>query len=404
MPLFEYKAVAPSGETVQGTMEAASLDLVVLKLQEAGNIPLQARESGAGGLSLFNLRLGRRGMGAREVGQFTQQLSTLLGAGLPLDRSLQVLMDLSENDRVRRTVMEIRDRVREGGSLSDALEEQHGTFNRLFVNMVRAGEIGGTLDMTLSRLTDYLERSRDLKDSVISALIYPILLLVLAAGSLILLLVYVIPQFTPIFEELGGDLPLITKIVLGVGSVLQNFWWAMVLITFVAVYYFRKMLADPEKRFAWDKRVLGTRWVGDLVGKMETARLTRTLGTLLTNGVPLLSALSIARNVITNTVLQQDVTEAAREVKTGGGLARNLAKAERFPRLALQMISVGEETGQLDDMLLKVSDTYDIEVRNTIDRLLSVFTPVVTLFLAVLIGTIVMSVLVAILSINDLVG
>jgi general secretion pathway protein F len=227
---------------------------------------------------------------------------------------------------------------------------------------------------------------------------------VLAAGSLILLLVYVIPQFTPIFEELGGDLPLITKIVLGVGSVLQNFWWAMILITFVAVYYFRKMLADPEKRFTWDKRVLATRWVGDLVAKMETARLTRTLGTLLTNGVPLLSALSIARNVITNTVLQQDVSEAAREVKTGGGLARNLANAERFPRLALQMISVGEETGQLDEMLLKVSDTYDIEVRNTIDRLLSVFTPVVTLFLAVLIGTIVMSVLVAILSINDLVG
>jgi general secretion pathway protein F len=381
MPLFEYKAVAPSGETVQGTMEAASLDLVVLKLQEAGNIPLQARETGASGLSLFNLRLGRRGM-----------------------NSLQVLMYLSENDRVRRTVMEIRDRVREGGSLSDALEEQHGTFNRLFVNMVRAGEIGGTLDMTLSRLTDYLERSRDLKDSVISALIYPILLLVLAAGSLILLLVYVIPQFTPIFEELGGDLPLITKIVLGVGSVLQNFWWAIVLIAFAVVYYFRRMLADPEKRFAWDKRVLATRWVGDLVGKMETARLTRTLGTLLTNGVPLLSALSIARNVITNTVLQQDVNEAAREVKTGGGLARNLAKAERFPRLALQMISVGEETGQLDAMLLKVSDTYDIEVRNTIDRLLSVFTPVVTLLLAVLIGTIVMSVLVAILSINDLVG
>jgi general secretion pathway protein F len=404
MPLFEYKAVAPSGETVQGTMEAASLDLVVLKLQEAGNIPLQARESGAGGLNLLNLRMGRRGMNSREVGQFTQQLSTLLGAGLPLDRSLQVLMDLSENDRTRRTVMEIRDRVREGGSLSDALEEQHGTFNRLFVNMVRAGEIGGTLDVTLERLTDYLERSRDLKDSVISALIYPMVLLVLAGVSLIVLLIYVIPQFMPIFEELGGDLPLITKIVLGVGSALQNFWWAMILAGFGVAFYFRKMLANPEKRFAWDKRVLSTRWVGDLVAKMETARLTRTLGTLLSNGVPLLSALSIARNVITNTVLQQDVNDAARQVKTGGGLARNLAKAERFPRLALQMISVGEETGQLDGMLMKVSDTYDIEVRNTIDRLLAVFTPVVTLLLAVLIGTIVMSVLVAILSINDLVG
>jgi general secretion pathway protein F len=404
MPLFEYKAVAPTGETVQGTMEAASVDLVVLKLQEAGNIPLQARESGAGGFGLGGLRFGRRGMNAREVGDFTQQMATLLGAGLPLDRSLQVLLDLADGDRVKRAVAEIRDRVREGGSLSEALEEQHGAFNRLFVNMVRAGEVGGTLDVTLSRLTDYLERSRELKDSVISALIYPVLLLVLAAGSLILLLVYVIPQFTPIFEELGGDLPFITKLVLGAGSVLQNFWWAIVLITVIAVVQFRRMLADAEKRFVWDGRVLSMRWVGDLVAKMETARLSRTLGTLLTNGVPLLSALSIAQNVITNTVLRQDVTEAARQVKTGGGLARNLASGSRFPRLALQMISVGEETGQLDTMLMKVSDTYDTEVRNTIDRLMSLFTPIVTILLAVLIGTIVTSVLVAILSVNDLVG
>ena len=179
MPLFEYKAVAPSGETVQGTMEAASLDMVILKLQEAGNIPLQAQESGSGGFSLGGFSLGRRGMNTREVGEFTQQLSTLLGAGLPLDRSLQVLLDLAEIDRVKRTVAEIRDKVREGGSLSDALEEQHGAFNRLFVNMVRAGEVGGTLDSTLARLSDYLERSKDLKDSVISALVYPVLLLVL---------------------------------------------------------------------------------------------------------------------------------------------------------------------------------------------------------------------------------
>jgi general secretion pathway protein F len=404
MPLFEYKAVEPSGETVQGTMEAASLEMVVLKLQEAGNIPLHAKESGAGGFGLSALRFGRRGMNAREVGEFTQQLSTLLVAGLPLDRSLQVMLELSENERVKRTVAEIRDRVREGGSLSDALEEQHGAFNRLFVNMVRAGEVGGTLDVTLLRLTDYLERSRDLKDSVVSALIYPVLLLVLAAGSLILLLVYVIPQFTPIFEELGGDLPFITKVVLGVGSILQNFWWAIILVTVFIVVQFRRMLADADKRFAWDTRVLAMKWVGDLVGKIEIARLSRTLGTLLTNGVPLLAALSIARNVLSNTVLRKAVGDAAREVKTGGSLAHNLTKDGRFPRLAIQMIAVGEETGQLDTMLLKVSDTYDIEVRNTIDRLLSIFTPVVTLLLAVLIGTIVLSVLVAILSINDLVG
>ncbi len=404
MPLFEYKAVSPSGETVRGTMEAASEVLVIAKLQESGNIPLSTNAAGEGGFSLDSLSLKRRGMNAREVGQFTQQMATLLGAGLPLDRSLQVLLELSENARVEQAVAAIRDQVREGGSLSDALDAQHGSFSRLYINMVRAGEIGGSLDTTLDRLADYLERSKDLKDSVISAMIYPIMLMLLAGGSLVLLLVYVIPQFTPIFEELGGDLPMITKIVLAAGGVLQNFWWGLIGLTILAVYLFRRMLANPEKRLRWDTKVLGTRWVGDLVSKMEIASLSRTLGTLLTNGVPLLSGLAIARNVMNNSLLRQSVEATTQEVKTGGGLAHNLAETGHFPRLALQMVSVGEETGKLDEMLLKVADTYDKEVRNTIDRLLAIFTPFVTLLMAVMIGTIVMSVLMAIMGINELVG
>ncbi|MGD9020387.1 MAG: type II secretion system inner membrane protein GspF [Lysobacterales bacterium] len=404
MPLFEYKAVAPTGETVRGTMEAGSEAAVIAKLQEGGNIPLSANEAGKGGFSLDVLRLRRRGMNLREVGQFTQQLATLLGAGLPLDRSLQVLLELAENVRVKQTLTSVRDQVREGGSLSDALDAQHGSFSRLYINMVRAGEVGGSLDQTLERLADYLERSKDLKDSVVSAMIYPIMLMLLAGGSLVLLLVYVIPQFTPIFEELGGDLPLITRIVLGAGAVLQNFWWGLIGLVVLAVVLFRRMLADAEKRLRWDTRVLGTRWIGDLVAKMEIARLSRTLGTLLSNGVPLLSGLSIASKVMNNTMLRKSVEQTTQEVKTGGGLARNLAETGQFPRLALQMVSVGEETGQLDTMLLKVADTYDKEVRNTIDRLLGIFTPVITILMAGMIGTIVMSVLLAILSVNELVG
>ncbi len=404
MPLYEYKAVAPSGETVRGTMEAMSEDSVIAKLQESGNIPLSANAAGKGGFSLDSLSLKRRGMNAREVGQFTAQLATLLGAGLPLDRSLHVLLDLAENDRIKQTVTTVRDQVREGGSLSDALDAQHGSFSRFYINMVRAGEIGGSLDTTLDRLADYMERTKDLKDSVVSAMIYPIMLMVLAGGSLVLLLTYVIPQFTPIFEELGGDLPTITKIVLAAGSLLQNFWWGLIALAFVGATMFRRMLADPEKRLNWDTRVLGMRWVGDLVSKMEIARLTRTLGTLLSNGVPLLSALSIARNVMNNSLLRKSVDETTQQVKTGGGLAHNLAETGHFPKLALQMVSVGEETGQLDVMLMKVADTYDKEVRNTIDRLLAIFTPVVTMLMALMIGTIVMSVLMAIMGINELVG
>jgi len=404
MPLFEYKAVAPSGETVRGSMEAASESAVIAKLQEGGNIPLSANQAGKGGFSLDFLSLKRRGMNSREVGQFTQQLATLLGAGLPLDRSLHVLLELSENDRIKQTVTAVRDQVREGGNLSDALDAQHGSFSRLFINMVNAGEIGGSLATTLDRLADYMERSKDLKDSVVSAMVYPIMLMILAGGSLVLLLVYVIPQFTPIFEELGGDLPLVTKMVLAVGGVLQNFWWGLIALTMLGVYLFRRMLADPEKRLRWDTQVLRMRWVGDLVSKMEIARLTRTLGTLLTNGVPLLAGLSIAKNVMTNSLLRQSVEATTQKVKTGGGLAHNLAETGQFPRLALQMISVGEETGKLDTMLMKVADTYDKEVRNTIDRLLAIFTPAITLVMAVMIGTIVMSVLMAIMGINELVG
>jgi len=404
MPLFEYKAVSPGGETVQGTMEAGSMELVITKLQEAGNIPLQAREAGQGGFSLEMFRFSKRSMSNREVGQFTQQLSTLLGAGLPLDRSLQVLLELSENDLTARTVTDIRDRVREGGSLSEALEAQHGTFSRLFVNMVMAGEIGGTLDLTLSRLSDYLERSKELKDSVISAMIYPVLLVALAIMTLIVLLVFVIPAFVPIFEDLGADLPAVTKVVMFVAAIIQKFWWGLLGITVILLLWFRNMLADPAKRLAWDRRALEMRWVGDLIGKLEAARISRTLGTLLDNGVPLLAALSIAQNVIGNTVLLQEVKDAAREVKTGGGLASNLASGGHFPRLALQMISVGEETGQLDEMLLKVSETYDREVRNTIDRLLSVFTPAVTILMAIMVGTILMSVLLPMLRVNEMMG
>ncbi len=403
MALYQYKAVAPSGETIRGEMEAATVDDVARALQEAGNIPLNATLAEGGGFNLGRLLNASSKPSQREIGQFTQQMATLLQAGLPLDRSLQVLIDLSDSDRTRRMTEKIRDHVREGGTLSDALEAQHGVFSRLYINMVRAGELGGTLESTLARLSDYLERSKELKDSIGSAMVYPIMLTILAAGSLILLLTYVIPQFTPIFEDLGAELPTLTKIVLAVGSALQNYWWLMALTVFGIVVFFRNQFANPDSRLVWDLRIMKLRWIGDLVAKMETARLARTTGTLLVNGVPLLGALSIARNVVGNTVMQQVVSEASKQVKTGNGLARTLAKGDYFPRLALQMISVGEETGQLDQMLLKVADTFDHEVRTTIDRLMSLFVPVMTLVLALMIGLIVMSVLLAILGINELV-
>jgi len=403
VPLFEYKAVSPTGETVTGEMEAPSSDLVIAQLQEAGNIPVSAKEVGAG-FRIETLFRGKQGLSQREIGDLTQQLSTLLGAGLPLDRSMGILIELAENERVRALVEKVRNHVREGGALSEGLEARHGVFSRFYINMVRAGEIGGSLDQTLSRMAEYLERSKELKDSVVSALIYPALLVVMAIASLMLLMVYVIPQFTPMFEDFGGELPFLTRIVVGVGEVMQNYWWALIGLTLVVVVWFRGQMAGPASRLVWDGRFLRLKFIGDAIAKVETARLARTTGTLLVNGVPLLSALSIAKNVMSNTVLSEDVARAAKQVKTGAPLARALAQDGNFPRLALQMINVGEETGKLDEMLIKVADTYDRDVRITIDRLMALLVPGLTLGLAALIGIIVMSVLMAILSINEMVA
>lgn len=403
MALFTYKAVTPSGEMLTGEMEAPSADLVVAHIQETGNIPVQAKEVSAG-FRLETLFRGRQGLTQREIGDLTGQLATLLGAGLPLDRSLGILVELAENERIEQMLSKIRDRVREGISLSEALEERHGVFSRFYINMVRAGEMGGALDQTLARMSEYLERAKELKDGVVSALIYPALLVILAIASLMLLMVYVIPQFTPMFEDFGGELPWLTRIVIMVGDLLKNFWWGLIAIAVLAVIWFRAQMQKPASRLRWDGRFLHTKWLGDAIAKIEMARLTRTAGTLLVNGVPLLSAISIARNVMTNTVLREDVGEAAKKVKTGAPLARALNESGHFPRLALQMINVGEETGQLDEMLLKVADTYDREVRTTIDRIMAMLVPALTLGLAALIGVIVMSVLMAILSINELVA
>jgi len=404
MASFRFKAVAPNGEVVHGQMDAASADEVVAKLHEQGNLPLEAvpadTAQGAGLGSMFR----STGIKQADVAVFTQQLATLVGAGLPLDRSLAVLAELSESPRLKLLVDRVRDQVRGGISLSEALDRQHGVFSRLYVNMVRAGEMGGTLDATLLRLSEYLERNQELKSSVVSALIYPVILLLLAGGALIFLLVYVIPQFMPLFEQLGGDLPLLTQIVLAFANAIRYGWSAIAIAVVGVAVYFQRQYRDPVTRLIWDTRVLNLKWIGDLLTKIDTARLARTAGTLLKNGVPLLATLSIARNVLGNSALAEQVDIAGKDVKTGGGLAHALAASKRFPKLALQMISVGEETGQLDDMLLRAADTYDREVRITIDRLMAAFVPLMTILLAGFIAIIVVSMVMAILSLNELVG
>jgi general secretion pathway protein F len=402
MALFHYKAITSAGEVMHGQLDVASNDEAVAKIQDAGNIPLEVRAAdGADAGGLFGGLFKREAINQTQVLQFTQQLATLLGAGQPLDRALQILLELPESEKARRIIEHIRDHVRGGGALSDALESEPGVFSKLYVNMVRAGEVGGSLDVTLARLTNYLERAKALRESVINALIYPAILVVMVFGALFVLLAFVVPRFLPMFKDMNVELPMITKVVLFVGTALQDWWWLMAIAAVAGVVFMRRRLKIPEVRLAWDTRVLKMRVVGPLFTRLETARLMRTLGTLLKNGVPLLTAIAIGRNVLGNTALAEAVDKAGEEVKTGGGLAFALGQSKRFPKLALQMISVGEESGALDDMLMKVADTFDVEAKNTVDRLLAAMVPVLTVVMTGVVAIIMMAILLPILSITS---
>ncbi|GAP67131.1 general secretion pathway protein F [Mizugakiibacter sediminis] len=404
MALFRYRAVDAAGEIHDGEMDAASVEEVVACLQDQGQIPLDARAGGAEARGTLAALFRRQPLGGAQLAQFTLQLATLLGAGQPLDRALQLLMDLPEGERAQRLIERVRDRVRGGATLSDALEAESGAFPRLYVSMVRAGEAGGSLEETLKRLAEYLERSRALRETVTNALVYPAFLLTGVLGSLVLLLAYVVPQFVPIFADMNVEIPLVTRIVMAIGTTLRDYWWLLLLLLAGAGYGLRARLRDPDTRRAWDERLLRRRVIGPLVLKAETARLTRTLGTLLKNGVSLLAALGVARNVVGNRALAGALDAVAEEVKGGAGLGHALAQSGHFPRLALSMIAVGEESGALDAMLLKVADTFDQDVRNTLDRLLAALVPVLTIVMALLVALIMLAVLLPLLSLTGSMG
>lgn len=402
MSQFHYRAVSDTGDILHGEMEAASVDEVIARLQDQGHTPLEARpanEAGSGGS--FGGLFKRGPFTGDQLAQFTHQLATLLGAGQPLDRALGILMDLPEGERAKKLVERVRDRVRGGAPLSQAFDEEHGVFPKLYISLVRAGEAGGSLEDTLRRLADYLERSQQMRGSIINALIYPAFLMVGVLGSLVLLLAYVVPQFVPIFEDMQVPIPLITQAVLALGNLLQSWWWLLALVIGGGIFLWRARLRDPAYRLAWHGRLLQKRVVGPLLLKIETARIARTLGTLLKNGVPLLSALTIGRQVTSNRALDEALAQAAEQVKGGAGLSLALAQSQRFPRLALQMVQVGEEAGQLDTMLLKVADTFDLESKRAIDRLLAALVPALTIVMTVMVAIIMAAILLPLLSLTS---
>ena len=414
MPMYQYKAVSPSGEIKEGVVEGATQAGVIAHLQSTGLIPIRAAEVLAGGIATapgtsdggaprkaFSL-FGRGKVSQDDLGLITRELATLLRAGLPLDRSMEILIGLAEKPSVSELLGAIRNEVRGGTALSKALDKHRDIFSRFYINMVKAGEAGGSLGNVLLRLADYMERAAALKEGVVSALVYPVILLVVAVASVLILVIFVVPQFKQIFDQSGKALPFATDVVLTTGIFLRQNWPLVLAALVASVWLFSRSFSKPENRARWDARFLGWPVAGNLIAKVEMARFSRSLGTLLQNGVPLLTGLAILKDTLGNAVFRNAVEIISRDLKEGRGMAKPMMEANVFPKLAVQMIGVGEETGRLDEMLYQVADVYDREVAAAVKRALALIEPVMIVGLALLIGGIIMSLLVAMFALMDI--
>ncbi len=403
MPLFTYKVINTEGVAENGSKEAKDEATLVKMLQSEGLMPLQITQGGLKSAYQFSFQESKKDLSQKEIGVFTKELATLLEAGLPLDRSLVVLMELMEEDsKIYGLIQKVLNQVKGGANLASALESESNAFSKFYINMLKAGEAGGSVDVVLGQLSDYLEKSKALKDTVSTALIYPAILVVMALGSVFLLLTFVVPQFMEMFESAGKELPMSTQVVVGVAEWLQSYWWALLAVITVVFFTMRFELTVGPRKEKWDRLILSIPVVGEIIRNMNTTNFTRTLGTLLTNGVPILTALGIVKGTMSNLVLVNAVADAEENLKQGKDMSSALIESGQFPKMATQMMKMGEETGKMEEMLERTANTYDQQLKNTIERGLALLEPIVIVFMGVMIAGIIISILSAILSVNDL--
>ncbi len=403
MALFHYRALTPNGETIEGEMEAISKDAVVAWLHEAGNIPIETNPANASETSTQSFKLfgSKNALSQQDVNLITGKLAVMLRAGLPLDKALEMLATLVNPGSGRQTLERIRADVQNGSPLSEAMQSYPEIFNKLYVNTLKAGEAAGAMDTVLERLADYLERSRELKETIKSALIYPAILFFVALISLAILLIYVVPQFSDLFEGMDQAMPLPTTIVIGISEFMQRWWW-MILLFLIAGFLTAKWLYhNPSTRKTIDQKLLRIPLLSDLIKKIEVARFSRTLGTLIANGVPLLTGLSIVSETVNNTVMSEALEFVSKQLREGKGIAKPLSETDIFPQIAVQLIHVGEETGEMEKMLNQLANIYDNEVKETVKRLLTLLEPALIIGLGIIIAGIIISILLAILGLNE---
>jgi general secretion pathway protein F len=402
MAEYLYKATTLSGEPVEGSMEGKDEKTIVQSLQQLGYIPIHIVSSEEKGAARRTSSFLLRRVGGRNLLVFTQELSTLVSAGLPIDRSLQILGSLTENRRLREVVQDILKQIEGGNSLAEALEHHPRIFSRLYINMVKAGEAGGFLDVILSRLAKYLQSTKEVREYLISVMIYPLILTMVSGISMTILVAFVIPRFARIFADMRQAIPLPTQIVLSISQSVKDYWW--VGLGAIALIYLgmRMYTQNVERKWRWD--LFKLRWiaVGDLIKKVEIARFSRTLGTLLQSGVPILAALNLVKEISQNLAISRSIAYIHDRLREGKGISKSLQETNVFPPLAVHMIGVGEETGRLDEMLTKVAETYEENVQTTVKRFVSLLEPLIILVMGVVVGFIVISMLLAIFSINEI--
>ncbi len=399
MTLYYYKAITMDNNTVEGQMEAESKQTVASKLQEMGYFPVSMWEADTD--SNGDNKFFSKSISQDDVLLLTQKLAVTMKAGLTLDSALNLLIETAESPKLKAMLEKVTLSVHNGVSLSDAFEQHSNAFDRFYLNTLRAGEAAGTLDLVLSRLTVHLEHARTIKKKLQAALIYPTVLMSVAILTLLILLLYVVPQFQTLFAEMGQELPFSTQVVITVAEGIKLYGWIVVLLTIVFVLLIKRRLRDREKRQPIDQILLSLPFVSDILIKLEVARFSRTLATLLSNGVPVLTALNVVCASLKNTVIQQLVESVKESVQQGQGVAAVLLKQPIFPPMAVQLIRMGEETGELTPMLEQVADIYDEELSDSIQRFLTLFEPILVISLGIVIAAIIISVLLAILALND---
>lgn len=403
MTAWRYKAIDRAGRTIDGTMDAADEATVVARLRRDGAMPLSVSESRGGLLASLSMSIGRGdALSRQEVADVTRELATMLGAGQDLDRALRFLVETAPTKRAARVLGALRDDVRDGSSLAAAMAKQTGSFSRLYVGLIRAGEAGGRLAATLERLAELLERERTLASTIQSALIYPALLLLAATGAIVLLLTEVLPQFVPLFEQSGAALPPSTQFLIDAGAAVSEHGLTALLTVLILFVLLRAILRQPGPRLAFDRFKLRLPLAGGLLREVMAARLARTLGSLLDNRVSLITALGITRDVLGNEAGVEAIDHATTLAKGGAGLAGPLAESGLFPVRLIHLLRLGEETAQLGPMALRAAAIHEEKVRVMTQRMVALLTPAITIGMGVIIAGIVSSLLLAMLSLNDL--